>query len=706
MAEIFRGYVKTKNKKCVQPFAGGEPLLSYDDGLKLSEFAGVLGGNVTVIDIDEPGQAKALYRLVCDKNLSCRVYRTTRGMHFVFNNGPYITQCLTGKVNALGLKFDCKYGTNAYIVLKFGGEVREILRDFDGSRPIDAVPKCLMEVKRAEPLFGMVEHEGRNSMLFKHLIPLKQAGFGVGESRDIAHIINDYVFGEPLPDDDMDKILRDKAFSGIKGDFDAFPAETAWGEVTPIDTITPPKFPLECYPATLRDYGLALANYTQTDPAMPGVILLGLLGTLFQNKIAVVSVNGNIEQTSIYSAAVAPPAERKSKVIRWISKPLNEFEIQYNQDHQEDISTSRAQKKLLQKFLTAAEKGDKPDMLFKAQAEYDCYQETQPLTLIADDTTTEALISLMKNNDERMLICSDEGGLFSHLKGRYKQNGDDTELYLKAHSGGRVSIHRKSRETEVLNNPAISLCLAVQPYVVENMLLDEENNGRGLTARFVYAYCEEKAGTRQAVSGAMPQSVDDNYAYAVKKCLTKTIETSEFLENDYTTLQYVRLSDEAREYAVSYFDITERRIAEGLERAKGWNGKCFGLAMRIAGLFHAFECMEQDKDPVEIPIPLSVMKNVTQITDCLAVHAEKVFAGNDRQRCNALYLLNRIKSLTMDEFGKQDLWQKAKRRFQGADDFDDALNVLETNGYIRVEIHQTKGRPTSVIKVNPSVLCT
>lgn len=44
------------------------------------------------------------------------------------------------------------------------------------------------------------------------------------------------------------------------------------------------------------------------------MILLGLLGTLFQNKLSIVSVNDNIEQLSIYTVAIAPPAERKSEV--------------------------------------------------------------------------------------------------------------------------------------------------------------------------------------------------------------------------------------------------------------------------------------------------------------------------------------------------------------------------------------------------------
>jgi hypothetical protein len=140
-----------------------------------------------------------------------------------------------------------------------------------------------------------------------------------------------------------------------------------------------------------------------------------------------------------------------------------------------------------------------------------------------------------------------------------------------------------------------------------------------------------------------------------------------------------------------------------LERAKGWNGKAFGLAIRIAGLFHSFECLERGADPTETPIPLYIMENAAKLTEVLAMHAEKVFTGSDRKNNLALYLHKRLLGLlgTNSEINKQELYQKSKRRFENAEAFDEALGTLETNGYIRMEQRQTKGRPLTVIKVNP-----
>lgn len=475
-----------------------------------------------------------------------------------------------------------------------------------------------------------------------------------------------------------------------------------WPELMPLGDADPPEFPLECFPQPLNEYGRALAEYTQTDPAMTGVLLLGLLGAIFQNKYSVVSVNDNVEQTSIYAVAIAPPAERKSEVMRRVVHPLHEFESEYNRIHADDISRSKATRKLLEIYLADAEKGSRGDDILTSRMALDAFKERRPLTLTADDTTNEALVSLMADNGERILIASDEGGIFTYMKGRYKQNGDDTVPYLKGHSGGRITVHRKSREPETLENTAISMMIAVQPFVLENVIMEEANNGRGLTARLTYAVCAEKAGSRKAVSAPLTDETTQAYERAIIRCLSETVDADPPAEVRPARLIY--LSDEARDYAVCWFKKVERRIADGLERAKAWNGKAFGLMMRIAGVFHAFECVQQGENPADVPLPEYVVVAAALVADCLAEHAQKVFSGSDKGTGDAKYLLRRLKEMG-SEFGKRELWVKVRGRFPKSDSFDDALRVLEESGYIRLQSIQGEGagRPLVKIQVNPAI---
>jgi len=211
MINPFRGYVKTNKKQPCQKFGNGEPLLTFDQVKDLDEYAGILNGEFTVKDVDDGDEAQRLYRLVCDLNLNCRVYKTTRGLHFMFKSSEHCKKGSTGARDAYGFGFDVRMGKNMYIVLKNGGKEREMLRDFDESRPIDEIPKSFSQVKGAEKFTGMGDGDGRNGALFKHSALLLRSGFTPAEVKTILYQINRYAFDDPLSEEEMRLITRKDA---------------------------------------------------------------------------------------------------------------------------------------------------------------------------------------------------------------------------------------------------------------------------------------------------------------------------------------------------------------------------------------------------------------------------------------------------------------------------------------------------------------
>ena len=211
MINPFRGYVKTKDKHPCQKFGNGEPLLSLEDVSGLDEYAGILSGEYTVKDVDEAREAERVYALVCALNLNCRVYKTTRGLHFMFRNSEFCTKGVVKAMDAYGFTFDVRTGKNMYVVLKSGGKVREIIRDFDETRPVDTFPKAFSPIKGGQSFTGMGEGDGRNGALFKHSATLLRNGFTPMEVKTILFQINQYAFAEPLSDDEMQKITRKDA---------------------------------------------------------------------------------------------------------------------------------------------------------------------------------------------------------------------------------------------------------------------------------------------------------------------------------------------------------------------------------------------------------------------------------------------------------------------------------------------------------------
>lgn len=215
MINPFRGYVKTKDKSPCQKFGNGEPLLTLEEVQDLPEYAGILNGEYTVKDVDDADEAERVYRLVVDLNLNCRIYRTTRGLHFMFKNGEFCKKGVVKATDALGFGFDVRTGKNMYVVLKSKGKTREIIRDFDETRPIDTLPKMLSPVRGAGKFTGLGDGDGRNGALFKHSALLLKSGFTPTEVKQILYLINNYAFSEPLSDEEMRKITRREALEGF-----------------------------------------------------------------------------------------------------------------------------------------------------------------------------------------------------------------------------------------------------------------------------------------------------------------------------------------------------------------------------------------------------------------------------------------------------------------------------------------------------------
>src|SRR5690554_2319110 len=108
--ELFRGYVETKNKKCIEKFKDRTNLKTFEEVQHLPEFAGILAKNVILIDIDDEKTSDILLNIVKNLKLKCRVYETTRGKHFFFKNNNIIKTNRTGCNLAIGITADIKLG--------------------------------------------------------------------------------------------------------------------------------------------------------------------------------------------------------------------------------------------------------------------------------------------------------------------------------------------------------------------------------------------------------------------------------------------------------------------------------------------------------------------------------------------------------------------------------------------------------------------
>ena len=211
--QLFRGYVPTKDKQCLEKFKGRKRLNTLEDVQDLDEYAAILGEETILIDVDDGETSDLLFKIVQDLALKCRVYATTRGKHFYFKNPEgYVEKSWTKQTLALGIETDAKVGrNNSYAIMRFKGVDRPMLQDCPEDE-IQELPKWLTPVKTNMKFLDMEAGDGRNQSLFNYILTLQSEDFTKEEARETIRLINRYVLSDPLSDRELETILRDDAF--------------------------------------------------------------------------------------------------------------------------------------------------------------------------------------------------------------------------------------------------------------------------------------------------------------------------------------------------------------------------------------------------------------------------------------------------------------------------------------------------------------
>ena len=210
---FFKGYVVTKDKKCIEKFKNRDDFKTLDQVQSLPEYAGILASDAVLIDVDDMEQSELLMKICEGEDVRCKILQSRSGMHFLFKNSK-VDKCFTKTKLACGIVSDIKSGfKNSYEVLKIEGKEREVLYDILEDEEYEELPKWLFPVKTSMEFLEMDAGDGRNQALFNYILTLQAHDFSVEEARKTIQIINKYILKEPLSDDELNVVLRDEAFS-------------------------------------------------------------------------------------------------------------------------------------------------------------------------------------------------------------------------------------------------------------------------------------------------------------------------------------------------------------------------------------------------------------------------------------------------------------------------------------------------------------
>lgn len=234
---LYKGFIKcNSDKTAAQPYKDGEPLLTLEEAQQCDSYAGVMNDNVVMVDIDDSGHAERLKRIIDAYQIKCRITRTRRGMHFTF----FCNEQLMNHNHietAIGLIADYKYGINcSYEVLKINGKEREVVADPEMIQTIPRwlYPKSDKVIKANDPEYTSIvglSQGSRDETLFKwntsncrrsknasNKTPFNVlANISKRDYDRLFTIINQFIFDDPLPEDEFKKFLDQHTFEEKTG---------------------------------------------------------------------------------------------------------------------------------------------------------------------------------------------------------------------------------------------------------------------------------------------------------------------------------------------------------------------------------------------------------------------------------------------------------------------------------------------------------
>jgi hypothetical protein len=492
------------------------------------------------------------------------------------------------------------------------------------------------------------------------------------------------------------------------------PAADPWSDLLPFGQYTLPTFPTEALPEWLRAFVEAVAGATATPPDLAGMLALAVVATAAAKRFVVALSGQWYEPTNLFAMVVLPPGSRKSAVFRLVTHPIEEYERAVNQQLEPEIAQAESQQKILQGRLSKlqqeaarAKEDTRADLEAEAARmaeEVANFKVPVPFRLVADDVTPERCVSMLADQGGRLALMSPEGGIFDILSGRYSEKGSGPNLdaFLKGHSGDSIRVDRVGRSTDYVDDPALTLGLAVQPDILRGLMEKPGFRGRGLLARFLYALPADNIGYRSIHTPEIPADVQNAYTAALKRLLM--VIPQEF--DGRTRPSVLTLTPEADAVFTQFREEVEVSLRPdgNLYAVREWGSKLAGATARLAALLHVAEHADTALTIRRTTMRAAILLARYCSAHALAAHAEM---GADADSDGARALLAWLTRTRAETFRKREAHNALQGRFRRSNDLDKPIEILCERGYIREGMPEQRSgpgrKPSNEYEVNPAL---
>ncbi|RIX41512.1 MAG: DUF3987 domain-containing protein [Rhodocyclales bacterium GT-UBC] len=469
-----------------------------------------------------------------------------------------------------------------------------------------------------------------------------------------------------------------------------------------------PDIPVDVLPTWVGAMASAVAESTQTPPALAVMVSLSVLATCLHRRFEVAPWGEDDDYTeplSLWTLTALPSGSRKTAVIGALASPLVHWEKLERDRLRPQIAANTSARAIAKKRIEKltkdavnAENEQDRERIRKmiADEETNMPVDIRAPRLFTGDVTAERLQALLVEHAERMSVLSDEAGIFLIMAGMYSGGMASLDVFLQGHAGTPMRVDRADRCAHV-DRPALTFGLALQPGVLADVASSRRFRDSGLLARFLFAMPDSNVGTRDVRRRySIPSYVQKDYEAGLHGLLDgRQLVASK--------PRVLGLTDPAREVWLDFAAEIETQQGErgALESIADWSSKLPGAAARVAALFELAE-----SGPSADSVSLEAAERAVRLCRLLVEHAHAAFGllGADATDTDATAIVKWARDGGHLSFSRRQCQKAMEGRFRSVERLEKALDRLAQSDVARIDKVPNKGAPpTTMIRMNPKL---
>ncbi len=310
-------------------------------------------------------------------------------------------------------------------------------------------------------------------------------------------------------------------------------------------------FPVGALPATAQAYVQATSKALDVAPAFVAVPMLPVLSAGVGASARLQLKRSWQEPATLWTAVVAPSGSTKSAALQHVLRPVHRFE----RDARDAYREARAQHD---------PNGDEPTPT-----------RTRYRT---GDPTTEAVVRILEDNPQGVLLARDELAAWLGSFDRYAHGAADLQFWIEVWGGEQVSLDRVGDGNITVADPAVPLTGTIQPRTLKKKL-GQIHFQSGFASRLLL--CRPPTAAKQWTEADVSEDLEARYAQLLRS-LYALNERRE--EGSHIT---VTLAPAAKERWISFYnEANEQLHREHDGPARSARAKSINHAARLALIFH------------------------------------------------------------------------------------------------------------------------